>query len=352
MVYQENVTKLSDIISEPYPILKWTVEDICPEGHTILSGRPKIGKTRLLHSIALDVAQGNDTLGVLHTTQCDVLMLALEDNGPRIKRRTSSMYDLRKNVPKNIDVATKWRRWDKGGKEDIEDWLQDHPHGLVCIDTFIKIAPHASGEKSLYRGDYELLAPVTELAGDTRSTIITVMHNRKMSSDNAWDELSGSTGLAGAADGLLMLRKTRNSDFLSLYVDGRDIIDPRDYALSYDKSTNLYKIEGQAWAVAMAQKQQEIFDLISNYPLGITIRDIAEKLGKNLHTTRVTIQKLKNENKIDLLSGNLYVTCGSTLAQQPTAYQVRAVTKEIRQLTLEDENTTPQEEVSSEEKTL
>ena len=48
----------------------------------------------------------------------------------------------------------------------------------------------------------------------------------------------------------------------------------------------------------------------------------------------------------------LDVAYGSSLALQPTAYQVRAVTKKIRQLTLEDENTTPQEEEASEEKTL
>jgi hypothetical protein len=46
----------------------------------------------------------------------------------------------------------------------------------------------------------------------------------------------------------------------------------------------------------------------------------------------------------------LDVAYGSTRALQPTAYQARAVAKEIRQLKFEDENTPFQEELSIEEK--
>ena len=59
--------------------------------------------------------------------------------------------------------------------------------------------------------------------------------------------------------------------------------------------------------LSTSKKQQEIHDLIKLSPQGISAKDIAEKLGKNLNTTKNLIQKLKKDNYIDITSTGKYI---------------------------------------------
>lgn len=134
-----------------------------------------------------------------------------------------------------------------------------------------------------------------------------------------WNEISGSTGLAGAVDGALVLRKNRSSDYLYLYVDGRDIVDQQEIALSYDKTSGVWLYEGTAYDVAVTRKQQEIHELIKQSAQGITAKEIAEKLGKNLNTAKNLIQKLKQDNYIYITSIGKYIA-----TTKPTDQEVQA----------------------------
>lgn len=68
-----------------FPPVNWAVPDLIPEGVTILSGKPKIGKSWLMLNIAIAVASGGMALGKTKCEQGKVLYAANEDNQRRLK---------------------------------------------------------------------------------------------------------------------------------------------------------------------------------------------------------------------------------------------------------------------------
>ena len=104
--------------------LKWVVPGYVPEGFTLLSGRPKIGKSWLNLDIALGVARGSTCLGGIQCEKGEVLYLALEDNQRRLKSRIDKLTEVtmdatfvREPWPPNLHLATQWPRADEGGLE-------------------------------------------------------------------------------------------------------------------------------------------------------------------------------------------------------------------------------------------
>jgi hypothetical protein len=80
-------------IAEPVFI----VPGLIPEGLTVISGRPKMGKTSFCMNIADAGARGGYALGSIKCPQHEVLFLALEDN----KRRPAETpaHDARRPAP-------------------------------------------------------------------------------------------------------------------------------------------------------------------------------------------------------------------------------------------------------------
>jgi hypothetical protein len=57
-----------------------------------------------------------------------------------------------------------------------------------------------------------------------------------MPADDPFDELSGTTGLLGAADTGMVLRRERGSKKATLYVTGRDLEEELELALLFDSA--------------------------------------------------------------------------------------------------------------------
>lgn len=191
-----------------------------------------------------------------------------------------------------------------------------HP-GHVLAHRDVR-GPASSKEKTLYQNDYDTAAVLTDIAKEHHSSIVSLMHTRKMPGESAWYEISGSTGLTGAVDGTLILRrqvdKSTKNGFLSLFVDGRDIPDPQEYALTKGEYGQLV-FDGQAWKKLLTEKKRAICELLQHVPDGMTIEQIAERLGKNLHTTRIQVGQLRKNGTIERIGRNLYI---------PTGYSIQA----------------------------
>ena len=84
-----------------------------------------------------------------------------------------------------------------------------------------------------YTEDYESLAALHRLANEKGVSIILLHHTRKMEAEDPVDTVSGTLGLAGCADSVLVLN--RSSQGTTLYVRGRDI-EEAEHAVSFDKA--------------------------------------------------------------------------------------------------------------------
>ena len=121
--WQSHVFTAAALRTMAFPPVSYVVPGIIPEGLTILAGRPKIGKSWMALDLAIGIATGEPVLGGVHVEQGDVLYCCLEDNPRRLQRRVTKLLSpFGDEWPERLTLATRWRRLDEGGVEDIEAW--------------------------------------------------------------------------------------------------------------------------------------------------------------------------------------------------------------------------------------
>ena len=295
------IFSLQDLLSWELSPVRWAIPDILPEGLTLLAGKPKLGKSWLALSTALAIAAGGVALGKQPVARGAVLYLALEDNARRLQARSKQLLTSMTGVPQGIEFALCWPRLDEGGVDCLETYLKDHPDvRLVVIDTWAKIAPRANTRScSQYAGDYEALTPLKTLADTYHVSILAIHHLRKMGSSDVLDEITGSIGITGAVDGTLILKRERGQAEATLFVTGRDVEQEQHLALSFDATTALWTLVGNAEEVTRTRERQEILNLLTEQlPDGMCPREIAEALDKNYHTTRSLLRRLEEAGDI------------------------------------------------------
>ena len=307
---QPSIFSLPDLLSWELPPVRWTIPEILPEGLTLLAGKPKLGKSWLALSVALSIAAGGVALGAQPVTKGDVLYLALEDNARRLQARARRLLSSMTETPNNLEFALDWPRLGEGGLASLEEYLKAHPDlRLVVIDTWARVAP-PSGERrcSQYEGDYESLTPLKRLADTYHVSILAVHHLRKTGSNDVLDEIIGSTGVTGAVDGTMILKRDRGQTEATLFVTGRDVEHEQQLALSFDATTALWTLVGNAEDLRCTRARQEILDLLREQcSEGMNPREIAEALEKNYHTTRSLLRKMEEAGEVRRSDGQ-YIT--------------------------------------------
>jgi hypothetical protein len=98
----------------------------------------------------------------------------------------------------------------------------DHPDTvLIIIDTLQRI--READDTYNYADDYEIVKELKDFTDTFELSLIVVHHTRKQKSRDKFEMISGSNGLFGAADGALLLYKSRRSSGDGvLEVTGRD----------------------------------------------------------------------------------------------------------------------------------
>src|SRR5215204_1714222 len=96
------------------PEVRQIVPGFFSEGLTPFGGKPKIGKSWLLAGTALALAMGGCALGSMAVEEGDVLLLALEDNRRRLKRRLEQLLPNGGN-PTRLTIDYDCPRLDAGG---------------------------------------------------------------------------------------------------------------------------------------------------------------------------------------------------------------------------------------------
>ena len=192
------------------PEPRWAVTDILPAGMSVLAGKPKLGKSWLALLLALAIAQGGVTLGTA-VDLGSVLYLALEDTRRRLKARLEKLLSRQESkAPDILHAATSWPRQDKGGIYALAEWLDDHKDArLVVIDTWAKFRPVKARGRDSYEEDYEHASEVKALADKFGVAVLVLNICRKMEASDPIDSVSGTNGLTGCADALLVMRRER-----------------------------------------------------------------------------------------------------------------------------------------------
>ena len=216
------------------------VENLLHSGAYLLAGAPKVGKSFLVAQIAYHVSTGQELWG-FKVHQGTVLYLALEDDFQRIQNRMFMMYSV--NDTPNLHFATNAGKLGKGLDEQLENFMREYPNTkLIIIDTMQKIR-EVGGEAYSYASDYEIIGKLKQFADKYCICVLTVHHTRKQPAGDAFEMISGTTGLLGCADGsLLMQKKKRTALEATIDVVGRDQQDQILY-LNKDPETQIWNLE-------------------------------------------------------------------------------------------------------------
>lgn len=276
--------------AQDFPPLAWIVPGLIPEGFSLLVGGPKIGKSWLSLDVALAVAAGGRALGTLPVVPRPVFLMALEDGDRRLQDRARELL-AGDPIPPQLHYLT--RATPVSVIPTIEAWLatlpNDCPEPLIVLDTLGKVMPLAAVGESTYQRDYRVAGRLKQLCDSRPGMALLVLHHdRKAHSDDFVDGVSGTNGIAGAADTVLVIARPRTEDRGLFKITGRDVIE-REYAVTVSGGrwrligSSLHEAAASAVTTRatanLADRSAEIVRYAARHPSGVRAADVAEHLG-------------------------------------------------------------------------
>lgn len=275
----------TDLDAKTFAPLEWSVQNIIPEGFGLIVAPPKAGKSWLVAGIGLACAAGETALGHIAVEQRPVLYLALEDGERRLQSRCRQLLGDDESIPDGIWFVTSLGQY--LATDVIAEFLLDHAGSkpLIILDTLGKVKPPKAAGQDAYQADYAVGSKLKGLVdAHPGSTLLVVHHTRKMESDDFVDAVSGTQGIAGSADFILVLRRKRQSDEATLAITGRDV-EENEVALRTDNGH---------WMLSSATFEQAARDAIAKRErenLGEQSNDILDYVNSRAETTPADIAK-------------------------------------------------------------
>lgn len=301
----------NEIYKTEYPNLEWIIEGIAPTGGAILGARPKTGKSWLTMQVAQSMG---DNIKVFNreTAKGKVLYLALEDNERRLKERMRIQKWSEKSR-KNVDFVTMddFKRdigflQMKGSAEKLSVIVEKGKYKLVVIDSF-NVA--FMGLQNIDNNTVVTTAmkPLHNYALKTNILILIIDHHNKSSSGNGGiqspiDNILGSTAKTSISDTTLGMYKQQKGIARFMAV-GRDF-EEVDIKICTDENMH-WQYDGHG---KTTNKENDVFEVLSNTYVEMQLKDIAEALGIPRSRASERLSKLMDIGIVDKSKfGHYYV---------------------------------------------
>lgn len=305
------VWSAAELMQTDFPEPRFAVPGIIPEGLTLLCATPKFGKSWWVLSAGLAVASGGVAFGSIPVERGPVLYLALEDTPRRLKGRLRMMLDGGP-VPDGLDLITEWP---VGlGIDMVRQRLDSVPGTrLVVVDVLTKTRPTAVAGEAIYAADYRAMTQWKDIADEYAVAVVVVHHTRKAGSEDFLDSVSGTQGLAGAADAVMVMRRSRGSADAELHLTGRDVSEAT-FAMRFRSEVGLWELlDGPAAVHKLSDTRRRVVTLLSD---GIprTPKQVARDLGITDATARQTCKRMHDDDQLDADEGMYHLSPMSPLS--------------------------------------
>jgi hypothetical protein len=148
------------------------------------------------------------------------------------------------------------------------------------------------------------------------TALLTNHHDRKAESRDFVDSVSGTHGLAGAADTVVILTRPRLEEAGTLKVTGRDVAEG-EYAVTFH-TNSAWSLDGttlpqaaQKAATARARsgvgdRMAEVIDYVTGHPAGISPTDLAEALDIDPKQAQVYLTRAVQSGRLGKVKRGLY----------------------------------------------
>lgn len=287
-----------ELLAAQLPVPRWAVPGIVPEGFTVLAGSPKVGKSWLSLGLAVSVAAGGKALSSVRVESGPVLYLALEDTARRLQDRLRKVLGS-SDAPKGLTIATACPPIPAGGDHVIAGWIEkrDSPR-LIVIDVFARVRGAAPPNISTYDADYLAASRIKAIADHYSVPVIVVHHTRKARGEDFLDEVSGTQGIAGAADAVLVLKRLRGKADGMLQVTGRDV-EEAQLGLEFSPEHGRWSVMDEpAEELVLGDTRGAVLRYIRDHP-GARPKQISEDTGMHIELAKKTARRMSDDGQLD-----------------------------------------------------
>ena len=189
-------------LAMPPPVVQWEIPGCIPKQDlTIVGGRAKVGKTRLVHSLARCLLCAEDFLGFGAPEQPRPVILVSDDQGDG---DTAQMLQQLGIWDHPLLLWSRRFRVPEANLDALLACLAEHPGAVVILDSLRSITRSCCfGENDPEMGSliYDLKHQITDAGG----TLLLIHHCNKANDTTGTEALSGHNAIAGAANTILTL---------------------------------------------------------------------------------------------------------------------------------------------------
>jgi Homeodomain-like domain len=183
----------------------------------------------------------------------------------------------------------------------------------VIIDVLARVRPRGHGSDK-YQLDYDALAPLQRMANLRQIAIVVVHHaNQRAEVSNIFERVSGTSGLTGVVDSLLLLQRRNGDDIGILSVSGREVED-QTIALGFADGWWGPAPEGMPATLLSESREVRLLWLWLAEHDGASTEELAKLYGRTTNTTQKLLHRLEERELVDSL--------GKAAPGRPQCWQV------------------------------
>lgn len=288
------------------PPTKWVVDGLIPEGLTVFAGASKLGKSFMCLDMAAGIAAGDQVFGGMVPEPGEVLYLALEDTSRRLMERLHMREPDRGDWPwDRLSLVAQDMRDGQPLGDLLLQWVDEAEKPLmVIIDTITRFGGQ-SQTRSGYSADVDWMSKFHNVAVNNGIALIAVTHTNQMKleeGDDWFNKISGTTGIVGTADQVMLLDAQRGEPEGLLRYAGRDI---EEGALALRRT-------GPWWAVTeqirgrRGDKSVSMADWIIQAGGEVTTREVADQFEMTTDKASVYLGRLLKNGLVRRVRTGVY----------------------------------------------
>ncbi len=297
--------ELSDMqLKEP----TWFIDEIMPEGITLVVAKPKVGKSALILYLMIQIALQNKVWGSFETHPSKILYLPYDDPMRRLKYRLHRICEAMEindmSLENNFSIYDKEYLNEISIETNMEEMLEsfkDDGFKLIIIDTLNQGIRFKHFDNNVYKNDYKNISTLKEVTERLGLSLIIIHHEKKGEKMDSIDAASGSAGITAAVDTIWRLTGNNSDKSIMLEIKGKDV-ESNTYKLEMETDTFVWLLDPTDLQVntssVLSPEQKELLEHLQSTDEEMSSKDIGAYLNKKPSALSQSLRKLEKKGYV------------------------------------------------------
>lgn len=304
----KKIITAKELIEMEMKKMTWYVNEILPEGVTLVVAKPKVGKSALILYLMVQIALQNKIWDTFSTKKAKILYLPYDDPMRRMKDRITrisealnignleqlnNLYVRNKEELKKISV--------KDNLVSVFSEIKQAGFDIVIIDTLHLAFDFKHYDFNVYKNEYDNMSLIKKTAEELGLSLVIVHHAKKGESLDVIDAASGSNGMTGAVDTIWTIINSQFDNSKLLHVTGKEV-ETNTYQLQMEPDTFLWSMlpnDEVIYEDAISSPQQkQILEYIQESKNEVSSGEIAAKFERTPSAISQALRKLERKGYV------------------------------------------------------